>query len=279
MKAGFVLPGGEPAELVDQAVAAEAAGWDAVFAWEGAYHPDAWCILAAMAQATSTIGLGTMLTPLPWRRPWEVAAQAATVDRLSGGRVILTVGLGAAATGRAVVTDPSDRRTRAALLDEGLDVIEKLWSGTTEHAGEHYGLDMMSGPARTLRPVQSPRIPIWVVGAWNRPRSMTRAVRFDGVVPHLMDVGAEGFGRSYEQMVAWVRSHPHPDGTVPEIIWEAETPADDADAATEKVTRWRDRGATWWLESRWGPDRVDIDARIEAGPPCPADDRRARPAG
>jgi hypothetical protein len=57
---------------------------------------------------------------------------------------------------------------------------------------------------------------------------------------------------------------------VPELIWEAETPADDPEAASEKVTRWRDRGATWWLESRWGPDRDDVDVRIAAGPPRPS---------
>lgn len=269
MKAGFVLAGGEPAQLVGQAVAAEAAGWDAVFVWEGAYHVDAWCVLAAMAQATSTIRLGTMLTPLPWRRPWELAAQAATVDQVSGGRVILTVGLGAAETGRAVASEPTDRAHRARLLDEGLELIQALWSGRRDFAGSHYQLDMAPEPERPLRPVQQPRIPIWVVGAWNRPRSMARALRFDGVVPYLMDAPPGGFGSAYEDMVSWVRAHPRPDGSVPDIIWEAETPADDPRMATEKVTRWRDRGATWWLESRWGPDRNDVDDRIAAGPPRP----------
>jgi alkanesulfonate monooxygenase SsuD/methylene tetrahydromethanopterin reductase-like flavin-dependent oxidoreductase (luciferase family) len=240
-----------------------------VFVWEGAYQPDAWCLLAAIAQETSTIQLGTMLTPLPWRKPWELAAQAATVDQLSGGRVILTVGLGAPPSGRAVTTDPVDRTIRASLLDEGLEVIQGLWAGITEHEGDHFTLDMASEPARTLRPVQQPRIPIWVVGAWNRRRSMARAARFDGVVPYLLDVGQDGFGASYAAMASWVRAHAHADGTVAEVIWEAETAADDPEAATTKVTRWRDRGATWWLESRWGPDRTDIDARIEAGPPRP----------
>ena len=270
MKAGFVLPGGPVRLQVDQAVAAEEAGWDAVFVWEGAYHTEAWCLLAAMAERTSRIRLGTMLSPLPWRRPWELAAQAATVDQLSGGRVILTVGLGAAETGRVLVSDPTDRPRRAELLDEGLELMQSLWAGANEHVGRHFQLDLASGPARDLRPVQQPRIPIWVVGAWNRPRSMTRAVGYDGVVPHLMD-HPDGFGTAYEEMVAGIQAHPHPDGTLPEVIWEAETPADDPRAATERVTRWRDRGATWWLESRWGPDRDDVDARIAAGPPRPAE--------
>lgn len=90
MKAGFVLPEGSVTEQVERAVAAEAAGWDAIFVWEGAYHPDAWCLLSAMAIRTSAIKLGTMLTPLAWRRPWELAAQAPP-SISSGGRVILTV--------------------------------------------------------------------------------------------------------------------------------------------------------------------------------------------
>jgi alkanesulfonate monooxygenase SsuD/methylene tetrahydromethanopterin reductase-like flavin-dependent oxidoreductase (luciferase family) len=273
VRAGFVLPGGNPEDQVAQAVNAEAAGWDGVFVWEGAYHTDAWCLLAAMAQATTRIHLGTMLSPLPWRRPWELAAQAATVDRLSGGRLILTVGLGAPESGRAAASDPVDRRTRAELLDENLKVITDLWAGRSDHSGVHCQLDMATEPRRDLRPVQQPRIPIWVVGAWNRPISMARAVRFDGVVPHVMDTHSDGFGATYEEMAAWIRAHPHPDGTVAELIWEAETPAEDQEAAAEKVTRWRDRGATWWLESRWGPDRTDVDARIAAGPPRPKDER------
>jgi alkanesulfonate monooxygenase SsuD/methylene tetrahydromethanopterin reductase-like flavin-dependent oxidoreductase (luciferase family) len=69
-------------------VLAEQAGWDGVFVWEAAYGPDAWSMLAAMAARTSVVRLGTMLTPLPWRRPWKVASQVATLDQLSGGRAV-----------------------------------------------------------------------------------------------------------------------------------------------------------------------------------------------
>src|SRR2546430_12580224 len=94
MKFGFVLPGGPPRQQVEQAVAAEASGWDGVFVWEAAYGVDAWTLLAAMAARTSRVRLGTMLTPLPWRRPWKVASQVATLDQLSGGRAILAGGGG-----------------------------------------------------------------------------------------------------------------------------------------------------------------------------------------
>ena len=85
MRYGFVLPGGTAAEQLEQAVLADQAGWDGVFVWEAAYGVDAWSLLAAMAVRTTRVRLGTMLTPLPWRRPWKVAGQAVTLDQLSGG--------------------------------------------------------------------------------------------------------------------------------------------------------------------------------------------------
>src|SRR5438270_13447825 len=96
MLTGFVLPGGSATEQLEQAVLAERAGWDGVFVWEAAYGVDAWSLLAAMAARTSRVRLGTMLTPLPWRRAWKVACQVATVDQLCGGRAVLAVVVGGA---------------------------------------------------------------------------------------------------------------------------------------------------------------------------------------
>src|ERR1051326_9631235 len=101
MQTGFVLPGGPATELVEQAELAERSGWDGVFVPELAYGVDAWSLLAAMAARTERIRLGTLLTPLPWRRPWKVASQVATVHQLSAGRAILAVGVGAIDTGRS----------------------------------------------------------------------------------------------------------------------------------------------------------------------------------
>ncbi|MGH9030150.1 MAG: LLM class flavin-dependent oxidoreductase, partial [Acidimicrobiales bacterium] len=95
MRYGMILPGGSATEQLDQATLAEASGWDGVFVWESAYGVDAWSLLAAIAVRTTRVTIGTLLTPLPWRRPWKVASQVATVDQLSGGRVVLTVGIGA----------------------------------------------------------------------------------------------------------------------------------------------------------------------------------------
>src|SRR5262245_8121832 len=174
MRYGFILPGGTAPEQLEQAIIAEASGWDGVFVWEAAYGVDAWTLLAAMAQRTTRVRLGTMLTPLPWRRPWKVASQAGTLDQLSGGRAILAVGLGAVDTGLGRTGEQLDRRVRAELLDEGIDLIAGLWEGRLRFNGRHYRLDLAAREdlARTARPLQQPRIPIWVVGAWPRPKSM-----------------------------------------------------------------------------------------------------------
>src|SRR6266496_841958 len=138
MLTGFVLPGGSATEQLEQAVLAERSGWDGVFVWEAAYGVDAWSLLAAMAARTSRVRLGTMLTPLPWRRPWKVASQVATVDQLSGGRAVLAVGVGAVATELPDTAEETGIQARAQMLDEGIDLIRALWDGGGTYDGQHY---------------------------------------------------------------------------------------------------------------------------------------------
>src|SRR5579862_5462226 len=138
MRYGFVLPGGTAPEQLDQAVLAEQAGWDGVFVWEAAYGVDAWTLLAAMAARTTRVRLGTLLTPLPWRRPWKVASQVVTLDQLSAGRAILAVGLGAVDTDLPDTGEVIDLRMRAEYLDEGIDLVRALWEGGSSYHGRHY---------------------------------------------------------------------------------------------------------------------------------------------
>jgi alkanesulfonate monooxygenase SsuD/methylene tetrahydromethanopterin reductase-like flavin-dependent oxidoreductase (luciferase family) len=268
---GFVLPGGSAIEQLEQAMLAEAAGWDGVFVWEGAYGVDAWSLLGAMATRTSTIALGTLLTPLPWRRPWKVASQAATLDDLSGGRAILAVGLGWADSGIGDRRDAADRSARADLLDEGLDIIESLWQGELQHAGPRYELDIAPGHVLELMPARE-RIPIWVVGAWPRPKSMRRVLRCDGILPVVSIPGRESplspdDAREIAQWLTDQGAHAH------DIVVEGATPSRDAHAATAAVTPWAEAGATWWLDARWKlPHHSDermqqVRRRLRAGPP------------
>src|SRR5512139_1712863 len=120
MNFGFVLPYGDASTAAEMAYAAEQAGWNGFFVWEPVWGIDAWVCLTAAAMSTQRIRLGTMLTPLSRLRPWQLAGQAATLDQLSGGRVVLSVGLGATDTGWAEFGEETDIRVRAARLDEGL---------------------------------------------------------------------------------------------------------------------------------------------------------------
>lgn len=265
MRTGFILPGGTALEQIEQAVLAEEHGWDAVFVWEAAYGVDAWSLLAAMATRTKRVRLGTMLTALPWRRPWKVASQVATVDQLSGGRAILSVGLGALDAYLPETGEVTDRRTRAAMMDEGIDLIRTLWRGELAYAGHHY---RYSTSRRDFTDVVGtrPDIPIWVVGAWPRPKSMRRVLRCDGLIP-AYDGDDWGPDRLAEA-IAWLKERT--DRRL-DIVVEGET-AGPAEAETT-VRPWVDAGATWWLESRWemphhSPDRMtQVRARLVAGPP------------
>jgi len=272
MQSGFVLPGGTATEQLDLAVLGEQAGWDGIFVWEAAYGVDAWTLLAAMAARTKRIKLGSMLTPLPWRRPWKVASQVATLDQLSGGRAILAVGIGAAAPELPDTDEVTAVRDRAERLDEGIDLIRELWAGRNSYHGKHYSFEAGSiDSGQAVTPVQE-RIPIWVVGVWPRPKSMRRVLRCDGVIPQYQLDGREHAPSDAREVRTWLTDH----GASSELdmISEGETPADDHAAAAAVVTPWAAAGCTWWLETRWqmfddAEERKHqlIRERLIAGPP------------
>lgn len=181
-----IPPFTDVATVVELAVEAEQAGWDGVFLWDHLQwsHPvephDPWVLLGALAVRTERVLLGTLVTPLSRRRPWVVAKQMVTLDHLSSGRAVLGVGLGAPADKDfADLGDEADPRARATMLDEGLEVIDRLWAGPTDFAGEHYRVRADFVP----RPVQRPRPPVWVAGVMPNRRPLQRAARWDGVVP------------------------------------------------------------------------------------------------
>jgi hypothetical protein len=267
MRFGAVLPAGTATEQLELALLAEDAGWDGVFVWEAAYGPDAWSMLAAMAARTSRVRLGTMLTPLPWRRPWKVASQVATLDQLSGGRAILGVGVGAVDTDLPATGEVTDLRGRAELLDEGIDLVRMLWEGGRSYHGQHYDyqtgrLDLSSA----ARPVQD-RIPIWVVGVWPAPRSMRRVLRCDGIIPQYAPADGEPGPAQAAEVRQWLTGQGLPAGF--DVIADGETPAGDAAAAAAAVAPWAAAGCTWWLETRWEA-RDQFRERLAAGPPRPA---------
>lgn len=271
MKYGFVLPFGDARAAAEMAHLAEAAGWDGFFVWESIWGIDPWVSLAAAAMRTSQIRLGTMLTPLPIRKPWKLASETTTLDHLSNGRLILSVGLGAAVdTGFAKFGEPIERKVRAELLDEGLEVLTGLWRGQPfRFEGKHYHLEPTSFNVPPP-PVQQPRIPIWVVGVYPRKKSMERALRFDGLIASTIDAEGKLAApmpddiRGMKAYAAENRSAEMPY----DIIWEGQTPGDDKAKAADILAPWKEAGLTWWMETMWEEaDYEKVQARCRQGPP------------
>lgn len=275
MQFGFVLPFGDARIAADLAYEAELAGWDGFFVWEPVWGVDAWVCLTAAAMRTQRVRLGTMITPLSRMRPWKLASETATLDHLSGGRVILSVGLGALDSGFAAFGEVTDRKTRAELLDEGLDILTGLWAGQPfRYEGKHYTITPLDFPYPAPPPVQQPRIPVWVVGAWPRPKSMRRTLRYDGLLPAKMNEKGEFVAvepADVREIKAFVDANRG--RTTPfDIVVEGRTTGDRLAEAAGQVQAWAEAGATWWIEAMWGeadrPTPLDeVRERIRQGPP------------
>ncbi|WP_027344749.1 TIGR03619 family F420-dependent LLM class oxidoreductase [Hamadaea tsunoensis] len=257
----------DPGRVVEVAVAAEAAGWEALFVWDhlafawGVPSADPWVTLSAVAQATTRIRLGTAVTALPRRRPVVVANAVATLDRLSGGRFVFGAGLGGVAAEFAAFDDPADTPTRAARLDEGLDLLTALWTGErVDHHGLHYTVDNV---ALAPRPVQE-RVPVWIGG--HSSGAMRRAAQWDGWI-----AGGDDEDGNMVMSPAKVAEHVQRlrrlrgDDLPFDVALVGVSAPDDA----VLVRAYADAGVTWWLEHIHGRrDTYDnLLARVAAGPP------------
>ena len=249
----------DPRVSVRVAEAADAAGWDGVFIWDhlafvwDAPAADPWITLSAIASATSRVRIGTAVTPVARRRPHVLAHELATLDRLSGGRVIFGAGLGGSPREFGNFGEPTDAKVRAEMLDEGLDVMQQLWSGEpVTHRGTHYTVD---GVTFAPKPLQE-HIPIWIGG--NRPASLRRAARWDGWLadsadPTGMTLSPEDVERSIERIGR--------DDASFEVAVLGQSDRGDP-------REYEAAGATWWLENihdmRGSVD--DVLALVNAGP-------------
>ncbi len=266
----------DPKLFAEFAQQVEEAGWDGISVWDHIlvgddYQiADPWILLSAAAMTTSRIRLMTMVTPIPRRHPWKLARECVSLDLLSEGRLTLGVGIG-------WPTDPEftrfhgehDLRTRADMLDEGLDILTGLWTGEPfEFHGEHYEVERSTF---LPRPVQRPRVPIWVGAMWPKRRPVRRAARWDGLAPIVFDTKTEEFGEATPEVIGeiveYVRSHRDPSEPFDIAIAEGHSPGDDV---SEYAARMEAVGVTWWRDGwiPWlGTEHDAWMADVREGPP------------
>ena len=264
---------GDPAVFQRVARAAETAGWHGMFCWDHVASAwdgppptgDPWVLLTAAACVTEHLRLGTIVTPVPRRRPHILAGQVATLDRLSGGRVVLGVGLGGVPDEFERFGQDSSVTVRAQQLDEGLDVMAALWTGdVVSFHGRHHRAHQVQNP---LVPVQRPRVPVWVGG--ESPGALRRAARWDGWT---MSLFADETGRigtppgTIADRLATIESHRTATGPFDVVVGAY---SDPTPAGARMVAEYAEAGATWWLEELNGfrGSLDDMLARVDAGPP------------
>ncbi|GAA3598368.1 LLM class flavin-dependent oxidoreductase [Nonomuraea rosea] len=243
---------GDPSLLIELAVAAEEHGWDGVFVWDHLlYHDPDWpvvsptVVLSGIAARTDRIRVGVLMAALPRRRTQMVAKETATLDRLSGGRLVFGAGLGSMDAEYADFGEDPDLKVRAAKLDGALEDLTRLWKQLP--------------PA----PVQQPRIPIWCPGRWPTRAGFRRAARWDGAMPTFHRYGQERpvpvaeFAQVVEFLAAERGSL---DGY--DIALEGR-------AADGLVDAYAAAGMTWWVEAMgwWRGGTAEALATITAGPP------------
>jgi alkanesulfonate monooxygenase SsuD/methylene tetrahydromethanopterin reductase-like flavin-dependent oxidoreductase (luciferase family) len=268
---GLALPtGGEcgdPRFLLKLAELAEASGWDGVFLEDYVWYQgdpavptcNTWTALAAIAVRTSRVTLGVEVVALPRRRPWNVAREAAAVDQLSGGRLVVGFGGGDDTDpGFTHVGEEVDARIRAERLDEGLEIVNGLWSGNPfSFRGNHYTVDEVTfAPV----PLQRPRPPVWIGGGYPNSPVVERALRWDGSCMYQH----EGGGHLTADAVRDLRSRAA--GRTWTIAVGGQRRRPDWDEERDAIREVEAAGADWWVE--WVPpaERGPMREGVERGP-------------
>ena len=252
---------------------AEEAGWDGVYVGDAIWCEDPLIGLAAAAVGTSRIRLGTMVIPVPLRKPWKLASESLALDRLSGGRLTLGLGAGAVWMGwQAFPDEVTDKRIRAGMLDETIDILTLLYLRKPfDYEGKYYHLKLTALDEQYYppSPIQQPRIPLWVVGIWPRMKSMQRILKCDGLLPQKMNAAGQ-FEEVNPTDILAMKAYidKHRTLTTPfDIVVEGTTGNLAAAQAQERLAAWEEAGATWWIEGLWEYSEEEASRRIQQGPP------------
>jgi alkanesulfonate monooxygenase SsuD/methylene tetrahydromethanopterin reductase-like flavin-dependent oxidoreductase (luciferase family) len=273
-----------PRVFAEVARRAQEAGWDALLVWDHVVGEpeerweiaDPWILLTAAALATDRIRLGTAVTPVARRRPGKLARELTTLDRVSGGRMILGAGLGTPIKHEyGGFGDATDPKVLAERLDESLHALDLLWSGErVTYRGNQVTVEKV---LFLPTPVQRPRVPVWVGGIWPNKAPMRRAARWDGAIPAMADFATGNVPEVSEvrDLVRFLRTCREENGLADkpfDIALGGTTSGTSTAAATrDLIAPLADLGVTWWIErTPWGNDlgRADpVLRRIEQGPP------------
>ena len=273
MKYAIALPYGSARMAANLAQLAEQSGWDGVFLGDAIWCEDPMIGLAAAAMSTHTIRLGTMVVPVPLRRPWKLASESVALDHLSGGRLTLGLGAGAIWMGwHAFPDEVTDTKARAQMLDETIDILDLLYQRKPfDYDGQYYHLKLtlLDEQYYPPKPVQQPRIPLWVPGIWPRMKSMRRILKCDGLFPQKMNPKGElepVTPDDLRQMKAYIDANRSL--TTPfDFVADGKTEGLDQPQIKEKLQGWAEAGATWWVEGMWEASEEQAAERIRLGPP------------
>ena len=263
-----------PQEIAKLAREAEDSGWDGFFIWDhiavmenfNVSFLDPWVALSAIAMETKKIQIGTMITPIPRRRPWKLARETTSLDHLSNGRLILGVGLGAPEYDFTTFGEDFNVNTRAKKLDEGLEIIKGLWSGKSfSFEGDFFQIKEVKF---TPTPVKD-KIPIWVAGTWPNKKPFQRAALYDGVFPISVDWQKSLTPDELIQIIEIVKQN-RPSLDNFDVVIAGNTPGDQR-KGDQIVKPYEQAGATWWCENinflRFSNSPKLLLERIRQGPP------------
>lgn len=258
--------------MVALAEAAEDAGWDGLFLWDhmlagpGVAVADPWVVMAAIAARTTRLRFGALVTPLARRRPWVLARQITTLDRLSAGRLVAGLGLGDDGWGEfssfGEVVDPV---VRGEVLDEALELLQRLLSAEpVRYRGRHYTVDtgaFLPGPRQVP-------LPIWGACRWPNRKPMARAATLAGCFPIFPSAGAPPPPDPAD--IAAIRTTLTDYGASPDIdlVVRYALSRHESTSHGDQIATLEEAGATWILDSfAPGEQPALVENIVSSGPP------------
>ncbi len=268
--------------LMKLAKDAEEAGWDGFFLWDHMYlssrlernnqfgesFTDPWIALTAIATVTTKIKIGTYVTPLPRRRPWKLAREIVSLDRLSKGRLILGIGLGNPNFEYEGFGEEENLKIRSQKCDEGLEILEGLLSGNPfSYDGNHYKIKEVIFKPKPF----NKKIPIWIAGRWPYKNPFKRAAKYDGVCPICAKYEGSSprslYNSDVEEIIFYIKKF-RKNMENYDIIIAGKTPIDKIEAK-KIIEPYIDVGATWWSETinDWRGPYEEMLKHIIKGPP------------